>query len=814
MLSICLSVNINAQISGTVSNAQGEPLSFVNVYIEGTTSGTSTNSEGKYTIQNIDTNGRLVFQYIGYKNQYFDLANLSSSKNLDVVLAREEYQLKEVTVAANAEDPAYAIIRKAQAKRSYYKDKVNEYHCKVYVKGNQKILDAPKKIFGFDVGDMEGMLDSNRQGIVYLSESVSELYRKDNQTKEVMISSKVSGDDQGYSFNSAREMEIDFYEKSIELTRLMVSPIAPNAMGFYKYKFLGSYFTEEGFEINKIEVIPKDKHLPVFSGQIFIKEDSWNIYALDLTATKSGLDIPFIDSLNMIQTYVPGPEEDQWLKLSNVITFRLSGFGFDFRGTFGANYSDYDLSEIPDKFFNHEVYFVEDEANTRNETYWDSIRPIPLIAEELIDYSRKDSLQIVKESPEYKDSVDRAYNKFEWSDILSGFSRRNSEKRTRFEITSPISQLSYNTIQGLKLGMTVGWQKRKQENRSGNIYIRAHADYGFAEEKLRPRFEIGSWENSNTNFSWRLSGGIKTSQLNSKNPVEDIQNLYETLFERDNILKLYQEQFGQIRVSSYLNHWIRGSISAKYSRRSSLTNNADFSFFNRDESFTPNSLRYQFGWPEFFDPTNILLVETSLRFYPFMKTHRHPEYISRIRNRAYPVIRLNFKQAINSFSLSTDVNYTYAELSLNDDVLLGAYGNLSYHLAHGRFIGDFEGTHLDFAYFLGNESFDIQSKGTSRFLALPYYASSSNSFYQLNLEHDFQGLLFDRIPGFRNLGWQVVTGARFIFYEDFKDYREFSLGIDNIGFGNFKLFQIHAVWSTQGPFKNGFNIVFGIKSDL
>jgi len=134
-------------------------------------------------------------------------------------------------------------------------------------------------------------------------------------------------------------------------------------------------------------------------------------------------------------------------------------------------------------------------------------------------------------------------------------------------------------------------------------------------------------------------------------------------------------------------------------------------------------------------------------------------------------------------------------------------------MAHGRFFGDIKGTIIDHAYFMSNESFDIQSKGTERFLTLPYYVQTTNPYYQLNIEHDFQGLIFDRIPGVRILGWQLLLGTRHIKFKDSYTYSEYSVGIDNIGFGNFKLFQIHGVWN-KTSFNNEFNLVIGIKSDL
>ena len=88
------------------------------------------------------------------------------------------------------------------------------------------MLEAPETILGQDVGDMDGLLDSTGQGILYLSESESQLYfTAPDDYKEVMVSSKVSGDDNGFSFNSASDMDFSLYRNfSIHFNR---PPLVP-----------------------------------------------------------------------------------------------------------------------------------------------------------------------------------------------------------------------------------------------------------------------------------------------------------------------------------------------------------------------------------------------------------------------------------------------------------------------------------------------------------------------------------------------------------------------------------------------------------
>lgn len=196
ILSLFFCHSLQGQISGRVSSISGEALAFASIYVQNTSIGTSSNIEGDYELSLAPGTYQLVFQYIGYQQKVLEISVDQSPQQLDVQLKEESVTLSEVVVRADAEDPAYPIIRKAIAKRPYYKNLVNAYSCDAYIKGVQKLLDAPDKVLGQEIGDMGGSLDSNRQGIVYLSESEAQLfYQRPNQKKEVMISSKVSGND-------------------------------------------------------------------------------------------------------------------------------------------------------------------------------------------------------------------------------------------------------------------------------------------------------------------------------------------------------------------------------------------------------------------------------------------------------------------------------------------------------------------------------------------------------------------------------------------------------------------------------------------
>ncbi len=136
---------------------------------------------------------------------------------------------------------------------------------------------------GQKIGDLDGAVDSTGTGIIYLSETVSKIiFEKPDNLKERSIASKVSGDNKGFSYNTARSTIYDFYNNTLNFNSKMISPIADNAFNYYKYKLEGTFQDENNLMINKIKVIAKRDAEPVFEGYIYIVEDSWAIYAVDL----------------------------------------------------------------------------------------------------------------------------------------------------------------------------------------------------------------------------------------------------------------------------------------------------------------------------------------------------------------------------------------------------------------------------------------------------------------------------------------------------------------------------------------------------
>ena len=82
-------------VTGVVSDNSGLPIPGVNVLVKGTTLGTQTDIDGKYSVNATPTQ-TLVFNFVGMKSQEI----VASSTTINVKMAEDAVELEGVVVTA------------------------------------------------------------------------------------------------------------------------------------------------------------------------------------------------------------------------------------------------------------------------------------------------------------------------------------------------------------------------------------------------------------------------------------------------------------------------------------------------------------------------------------------------------------------------------------------------------------------------------------------------------------------------------------------------------------------------------------------
>ena len=816
LLLFLVSFGINAQIKGSVSDENGNLLPYVTIFQQDTYNGTTSNENGFYEF-NLKKKEKqtVIFQFLGFKTQKVIVQTDKLPYTINIKMVEESFSLNEVVINKKV-NPALAIIKKAIANRKKNTEKTNQFNADFYSRGIFKLKNAPKKIFGQKIGDLNGSLDSTGTGIISLSETFSKIsYEKPNNLKEVVTASKVSGRDNGYSYNTARSSFYDFYDDTIELGLKMISPIASNSFNYYNYKLESTFFDENNTMINKIKVIPKRDSEPVFEGNIYIVEDSWAIYAVDLDIKGYRMKEEFLDFMTLKQNFSYNSSNKIWAKNTQSLDITAGAFGIKFAGKFNYVYSNYEFikSFVP-KTFTSEITRIEIDSNKKDSLFWNNNRPIPLTLEESTDYIRKDSIYKVRNSKQYLDSIDSKGNKFKLGKLLTGYTFKNSAKKysLSYEGLLNVGSLSFNTVQGYNFDSGFKYTNWKNRERKGQFTsISTKFNYGFAEDRLRATGQFTHRFNNQNYATLNVSGGSAVKQFNSNEPISKVINTISSLAFKNNFMKLYNLESAAINYSQDVANGVTINGKLEYQQRKPLFNNTDFSFLNKNDFYSSNNpLAPNDFITSAFEEHHLTKASLNARINFGNKYSSRPDGKFNIRNEKYPTLYLDFEKGFASNEKKYEFDHFSSRLTY--DLKLANKGIIGLNLKAGKFINAENIAFVDYKHFNGNQTHIGQ---TQRYLnvfnLLPYYSNSTNKRYvEMHSEYNDKGYIMNKIPLLNQLKSTLNLGFHGLSVPNNKPYTEVTVGLDNLGFGKFKIFRIDYIHSYQNGYQTD-GVVFGLK---
>lgn len=810
------------RISGNVTDEKGLPLPFASIFVKGSTIGTTTGEKGTYYLDLPAGTYTLVCQYIGHTRAEKKIVVDKAALTIDFSLSKQALDLDEVVIRPGGEDPAYEIMRQAIRKRKDYVDPVDAFTCEAYIKTIVRTEKLPSRFFGqkIEEKDKEDMgVDSAGKGVMFLSESITDIaFKKPEQLKLEVRSGRQSGSS-GYGFNFPTF--INFYENQVNVMvsqlnpRGFVSPVADNAMNFYRYKYLGS-FVEDGKEIHDIQVIARRKYEPLFSGTIRITEGDWRIHSLDLVLTKTS-QLQILDSLSIRQTQVP-VARDVWRTKDQVVYFNFAQFGIKANGNFLNVYNNYNLDPVfAEKYFNKTLVKYDTAVNKKSKTYWDSIRPVPLETEEIKDYKVKDSLFIAGRDslPRNLDSLRKRQGPVKPMHILwSGVYRNTFREKNNFSygMNALARGLKYNTVEGIAL-QAEGYVDKRWKN--GTVVIlKPFARYGFSNEHFnawgtvsytrnKPRV-AGEPLSAKRAGTWEVSGGKTILQFNREKPISDIMNAAYTLLRRKNYMKLYETWFGALGWKKNWENEFSIGVGLRYEDRLPLENTADYSFYSdKTRNFTPNYPVEQLSGP--FNRHQSVNFHLSFSWQPGQHYIEYP-YRKVAIGSDKPVFSLKYEKGIPDL-LGSESNFDKWQIGISDEMNFKLKGQLKYRWNIGGFLNRKSVFIQDYQHFNGNQTL-FAGQYLNSFQLAPYYANSTTAaFYTTaHLEHHFNGMLTNKIPLFRRLNWNLVAGGNAFYVRENNNYIEGFAGIENI----FKVLRVDVV----GSWLNGRTGMVGLRLGL
>jgi hypothetical protein len=411
--------------------------------------------------------------------------------------------------------------------------------------------------------------------------------------------------------------------------------------------------------------------------------------------------------------------------------------------------------------------------------YWVERRPIPLTPLEIEDYRVKDSIQVVKASKSYKDSIDQINNEVTIGKILlTGYNRSYSYENYRLYFNSLINTLNYNTVEGFAPKLTVTYTRLEEEK--VKYRISPEIRYGFANERAQASVN-GTYFFPDKHFS-RLSLGFGRNvfQFNPDNPITPYLNAYNTLFVGRNFMKIYEKSFVNASFRRELVNGLMLTTGLAYEDRNPMFNNSNYTFNITGDNparFTPNNPDNLITGPGATATQRAFLTDLSLRI------RFDQQYIDRpdgkiIFPSKYPTLYVNYRGGWPVFN--TTVDFHELQLRVVDDFSFGLLGDLTWAAVGGYFLSNNSMDFNDFHHFNGNQIY-LSTLSPYNFQTLDYYRYSTNQRYlELHAEHHFNEFFFNKIPGIRKLNLQTVLSTHMLTSPGVGNYMEFGVGIEHI----------------------------------
>lgn len=843
-------------IKGFIKNENNAPLAYATVFVQETQSGSATNENGYYEIPLPRGSYTITFQYLGYESVTKKIAIGGSYKEINLSLSPQSFDLNTVEIQDGRENPAYTIMRKAIAKATYHREQVDYYSAMVYMKGSGRMLDSP--FFLRKMMEKEG-IDSTS---AFLGETVSKIeYNRPNDYKELVKKIRKQGNDN--STSPMAYIATSFYEP--ELVEV-ISPLSPRAFAFYKFDFQGSYI-EDGIEVNKIKVIPRNRGEGVFEGYISIVENDWAIHSLDLQTYKLGIKI------NLKQLYKP-ILPSVWLPINHQFDIEGSFFGFDFVYDYYALVNDYEIRLNPDLEVQFDVIdekietppppkprqetealsgikekleeggeltrkelrklmkeyqkddrkkmeepevvsnysqIIDSTAYTRDSSYWDSIRPIPLTKYEVKSYQKVDSIAIVEKVEKDSAQAKKEENEstFKIVHLLFGNTYKLGEN-DYLRLFGPITSSEINTVEGYAFNYPITYSHTYDTVSAVNIGIQPR--FAFARDRVfsGKAFLKRNFGEKFKKKSLLLEGGRLTRQFNEENPISPLFNTFLTIFFERNFMKLYEKEYGLLRWNHQLNGNFSYTLKGEYAQRYTLSNNRTRAVVNwENRAFTPNQPVNAEDISTSFPKHQIMKVGFEAEWKPWLK-YEVRNGIKSVINNSSPTLWGGFNKAFRDV-LEADIDFLHLYAGAKQHIELGGGNRLSYKVEGGFFSGSGPIAFVDYKHFQGNQTWITTGDPVGGFLMLPYYQYSTRDEYlEAHAHYQFRTLALTQIPLFWMLGLKENLFAHYLYTPSSANYLEVGYGLDNI----YKIFRLEVGVSFNEFSYRDFGVFIGISSQI
>lgn len=741
-------------VKGTVVDAEtNEPIPFASIELLGTKTWTTSDTDGHYKVTTNGSASKIRFSSLGYNTEIKSVApgksQVVNAKMRPTVVSINEVVIKpDKKRYKNKKNPAVELIEMViENKSKNRKEGLDSYQYEKYEKTQFALSNFSDRLknrkslrkFKFVFENVDSTTLAGTKILpVYLKETLSDYYyrKTPRQTKEIVKANKMVSfegyvDNQGMTdYLKYLYQDINIYNNDISfLTNQFLSPIAKTAPSFYKY-FIQDTAMVEGNKCVKLFFSPRNKTDMLFTGFMYIKLDSsFVVKRIEMSVNKD-INLNWVKDVNIVQEFNQIQDKGWLLSTDEIsIDFGLLKSGMGVFGQRTVSYKDYKVNEnLADSIFQGGDLVQGKDADNKSTAFWNSNRHQALSKSENGVYVVIDS---IKKVPAFKRTMDIMML------LITGY-----RDLGYFELGPVNTFYSFNPIEGVRFRLG----GRTTPKFSKKITFETYLAYANKDQKYK--YYLGATysltNRSIYNFPVKY---IKFSmQDETKIPGQELQfvqedNILLSIKRGDNNKLLYNKTFRLEHLNEFANHFSY-ALSYNYTRQSP----GGELFFNPVSYYsTSGNVPY----------INVSEVSTTLRYASHEQFYQGKLYRTPITNK-YPIFQLQY--TIGSKILGNDYDYQNLRFSITKRFYPSILGYTDVIWEAGKIFGKVPYPLLSIHRANQTYSYQITSYNLMNFLEFV-----SDQYVSLNVDHCFNGFIFNKIPVLKRLKLREVATCKVLY---------------------------------------------------
>jgi hypothetical protein len=766
-LAVAQRLTLSGQV---VEAATGEPVPFASIFVPRTSTGVTADAEGKFKLAVDGSPDSLAASSLGFITLRKKLSNEPSQILLFRLKKGGGVALAEVFVSSRKpENPAFRILREVQRhKPENERTALTSAEFDSYNRIEVSLADIPKSLANRKVvKDMRALAarhsaaaaaDPDAPLPLFASEVGSKVYvkygpplhrREDILHKQMRGAGPREGSVLSQMLGSNFQ-NFDFYPNWQNiLGKDFISPISAGGRLTYDYTLQDSLLVGQDM-CYKIAVAPKRDHDLAFTGTIWITKDKYALRRIDVVASEHA-NLNFVSDLRIMQELTP-PEQGPGLAVRTrlVVAVRPGEKQAAMRVRFTTVNSGFQRNtQHPGSFYDQPIVSTVMEPGTDNETsslisgmlpsgategYFDKNRPDTLSLSERQTFAVLDS---ARELPAVRSTLD-------WIDLfINGYRRVGNHGLV--ELGPIINTFAYNNFEGARF--RVGFRTTPAFSR--NWVFQPYVAFG----TMDGRFKYGLRANYIAERRhWTVFGG------EYRHDIEQYA-LLDNDFLSENNLFVAASRWGRFReglpimrdlslvsLQRDLFHGFTQTVILRYQ-------NSVPQFMVRTQPRTPG------GDPTELTPDKLRQTEVVLesRYAPDENLVQAENRRRAIGLKRWPVFTFRYTFGTIDWFRGNNTYHKYNLLVVHS-LSAGHFGRLNYRV-EGSYIPS-EVSYLLLKAPLGNQTpfYNINS-----FNLLNYFEFVTDRSVSLRLDHHFEGIILNAIPGIRRFNWRLVATANFLY---------------------------------------------------